>query len=340
MDWAGKLSEPFIQMPKNPAVPDLSKLQALTGPNYRRWSEELLFFFQELDLQYVLFEGKPSETIAVSDQIDVALPKSTPSPVLEKSKEIVSRDKSLSGGSTPSGKPKPEGSFEDHNRTCRGHIIRHLSEKLFDIYVNYDSAKEIWDNLKKRYETEDEGKKQYITSKWTSFQMKDDLPVLDQLHEYEAIVSRIQAEGIPMDEHLAAFVLADKLSPSWSDYRSKLKHDKRKMTLDELIADIMIEDANRKYIGKSQAPRTLPNDANVVEGSSGGKHRSQGFKNKSRNPAPKTSTEFKRKMKCWNCNKPGHKKQDCRLPPQPREANKSQSNLTEDFVAVTTEFNR
>ncbi|KAL8159778.1 hypothetical protein V2J09_001315 [Rumex salicifolius] len=46
-------------------------------------------------------------------------------------------------------------------------------------------------SLKKRYKAVDEGKKQYITSKWTSFQMKDDLPILDQLHDYEAIVSKI-----------------------------------------------------------------------------------------------------------------------------------------------------
>lgn len=120
-------------MPKNSAVPDLSKLQPLTGSNYRRWSEELKFFFQEIGLDYVLNEDKSFATSA------------TPT-----------SDNSQGETVSQSGKKKPEGTLEDYNRTCRGHIIRHLSEKLFDIYVNYDSAKEI---LKKRYGAEDEGKK-------------------------------------------------------------------------------------------------------------------------------------------------------------------------------------
>ncbi|CAN6888980.1 unnamed protein product [Brassica oleracea] len=276
-------------MPKNSAVPDLSKLQPLTGSNYRRWSEELKFFFQEIGLDYVLNEDKSFATSA------------TPT-----------SDNSQGETVSQSGKKKPEGTLEDHNRTFRGHIIRHLSEKLFDIYVNYDSAKEIWNNLKKRYGAEDEGKKQYVTSKWTSFQMKDDVPVLDQLHEYEAIVSKIQAEGLPIDEQLAALVLIDKLSPSWNDYRSKLKHEKKKMSLNELIADIMIEDANRKYLGKNTNARSFPNNANVVE-SSGEKNRLQSHKNHGAK-ALKPSADFKKKMKCWN-----------------------KAHLTEELIAVTTE---
>lgn len=271
-----------------------------------------MFFFQEIGLDYVLNEDKSSATSATPNS-----------------------DNSQAETGSQTSKTKPEGTLEDHNRTCRGHIIRHLSEKLFDIYVNYDSAKEVWNNLKKRYGAEDEGKKQYVTSKWNSFQMKDDVPVLDQLHEYEAIVSKIQAEGLPIDEQLAALVLIDKLSPSWNDYRSKLKHEKKKMSLDELIADIMIEDANRKYLGKNTNARSFSNNANVVE-SSGEKNRYQSHKNHA-SKALKPSADFKKKMKCWNCNKTGHKKQDCRLPPQRKESNKAL--LTEDLIAVTTEVN-
>ncbi|KAL8168071.1 hypothetical protein V2J09_009570 [Rumex salicifolius] len=77
------------------------------------------------------------------------------------------------------------------------------------------------------------------------------------------------------------------------------------MFLDELISDLMIEDANMKYLGKNVVSTHLPNNANVVESY----------------------------VVC------GHKKQDCPLPLQSKETNKSQSNLTEDLVAVTTEVN-
>ncbi|KAL8171985.1 hypothetical protein V2J09_023789 [Rumex salicifolius] len=330
-------------MPKNSTLPDLSKLPALTGPNYRWWSEELMFFFQELGVHYVFFVVKTSASPSLTSQFDAALEtpgdKGSLTTDFDKTKLLESQVESESDVTIPSGKKKPEGGFEDHNRICRGHILRHLSEKLFDIYVNYDSTKEIWDNLKRRYGAEDEGKKQFVTSRWNSFQMKDDLPILDQLHKYETIVSKIQAEGISMDELLAAYVLVDKLPPSWSDYTSKLKHDKKKLSLDALIADIMIEDANRKYLGNKQVPRSLPNNANMVESSTGGKNRSQSNKFKGKAPAGKSTVEFKKKLKCWNCNKPGHKKQDCRLPPQVKDGVKSQSNSKDDLIAVTTEVN-
>ncbi|CAM8986525.1 unnamed protein product [Rhodiola kirilowii] len=331
-------------MSKNLAVPNLSKLQPLEGPNYRRWSEELLFFFRELGLHYVLSDDQSVKLTKSVDALGTPTPATPATPVTPATASAVDKDKPTSTsvvsqgvGSMLMGKDNPAGSFEDHNRTCRGHILRHLSEKLFDIYVNYDSSKEIWKNLKKRYGAEDEGKKQYITFKWTSFQVKDDQPILDQLHEYEAIVSKIQAEGIPIDDHLAAFVLIDKLPPSWNDYRFKLKHDKRKMSLDELIADLMIEDANRKYLDNSHIPRSLSVNANVVETVAGGKNRFQAYKNKGKGHAARPSAEFKKKLKCWNCNKTGHTKQGCPLPPQPKETNKSQSNLMEDLIAVTTE---
>ncbi|KAL8159777.1 hypothetical protein V2J09_001314 [Rumex salicifolius] len=139
-----------------------------------------------------------------------------------------------------------------------------------------------------------------------------------------------------MDEHLAAFVLIDKLSPSWSDYRSKLKHDKKKMSLYELIADIMTEDANRKYLGNSNTSCSVPNNANkwkILLVNQGPKNRGKGH------ATAKPSTEFKKKFECWNCNRVGHKKQDCRLPPQQKESNKSQGSHKEDLVAVTTEVN-
>ncbi|KAL8143104.1 hypothetical protein V2J09_016136 [Rumex salicifolius] len=191
-------------MPKNPTLPDLSKLQPLYGANYRRRSEELLFF-QELGVVYVLLERYEvsTETNKFVSSLSTPPPSTSLSSVLEKGKQVDSALESYEDGSLHSRKPKPKGSFEVHNRTCR------------------------------------------------------------------AIVSNIQAKGIPMDELLTAYVLIDYLPSSWSDYRSKRKHDKKKISLDALIADILIEDANKKYVGNNQVSRSLPNNANVVEGSAG-----------------------------------------------------------------------
>ena len=37
-------------------LPDLSKLEPLDGNNYKRWSQKLLIFFEQIEIDYVLYE--------------------------------------------------------------------------------------------------------------------------------------------------------------------------------------------------------------------------------------------------------------------------------------------
>ncbi|KAL2230926.1 UNVERIFIED_CONTAM: hypothetical protein Sindi_1687000 [Sesamum indicum] len=50
-------------VPITKTLPDLSKLEPLDGTNYKRWSQKLLIFFEQLDVDYVLFQN-PLETPA------------------------------------------------------------------------------------------------------------------------------------------------------------------------------------------------------------------------------------------------------------------------------------
>ena len=34
---------------------------------------------------------------------------------------------------------------------CRGHILNGMSDSLFDVYQNVESAKELWDSLESKY---------------------------------------------------------------------------------------------------------------------------------------------------------------------------------------------
>ncbi|KAL9232668.1 hypothetical protein vseg_007750 [Gypsophila vaccaria] len=43
----------------NCIIADLSKLELLDGNNYKRWSQKLLIFFEQLEIDYVLFKDPP-----------------------------------------------------------------------------------------------------------------------------------------------------------------------------------------------------------------------------------------------------------------------------------------
>ncbi|CAN1283559.1 hypothetical protein LINPERPRIM_LOCUS18385, partial [Linum perenne] len=45
---------------QNRFIPDLSKLEALDGSNYKRWSQRVLIFLEQIEVDYVLFSDPPS----------------------------------------------------------------------------------------------------------------------------------------------------------------------------------------------------------------------------------------------------------------------------------------
>lgn len=54
--------------------------------------------------------------------------------------------------------------YNADNITCRGYILHFLSNSLFDIYVKFQSAKEIWKALQNKYGSEDARKKRSMWS--------------------------------------------------------------------------------------------------------------------------------------------------------------------------------
>jgi len=108
----------------NKTFSDLSKLEPLDGNNFKRWSQKLLIFFEQLEVDYVLFNEPSmngSNTTIDSSNVMVV--------------DDVSKMK-----------------FEKDNRTMTGHLLNHMTNPLFDLFVTYKSTKEIWNSLEKKYD--------------------------------------------------------------------------------------------------------------------------------------------------------------------------------------------
>ncbi|XP_074266288.1 uncharacterized protein LOC141588760 [Silene latifolia] len=211
-------------------VHDLSKIKILDGKNYRRWSEKILFYFSQYKIDYVLFQ-EPQSTEESS------------------SSEIV----------------KPNTKSTKDNKTVRGDMLHYMVDNLFDIYCKTKTAKGIWDALETNYGTDDFGTKKYVVAKWLKFQITDGKLIMDQINEYENMVSEILGKGMEFCEYMQSNALIEKLSsPSWDEYKKHLMHKKKDMKLQELIGHIKIEDATRSQnrVG-TNATNTVK--ANVVE---------------------------------------------------------------------------
>ncbi|KAI3679326.1 hypothetical protein L2E82_51458 [Cichorium intybus] len=179
--------------------------------------------------------------------------------------------------------------WENYDYICRGHILNGMSDSLFDVYQNVESAKELWDSLESKYMAEDASSKKFLVSNFMGYKMIDSRPVMEQYHEMLRILGQFSQHNLKMDEAISVAVIIDKLPPSWKDFKHTLKHKKEDLTLVQLASHLRIEESL-----KTQELDNNPKGNNQI-----------GKDDKSSNK--------KAKLVCWGCNKPGHLKKDCRL---------------------------
>ena len=160
-------------------VPDLSKLEALDGSNYKRWSLRMLIFLEHLEVDGMLYNDPPTELSGI------------PASSSEASMDIGDKNTSTEALSSTDTQR-----YERNNRTARIHILSHLSNPIFDLVAHTKSAKVIWETLLKKYGGEDAGRKRYAVGNWLNFKMVDNLPIMDQVHQFESLTADVLVDGM------------------------------------------------------------------------------------------------------------------------------------------------
>lgn len=227
-----------------------------------------------------------------------------------------------------------------------------MSNPLFDLFINFKSAKVIWTKLETKYGSNDAGKRKYVVGKWLQFLIFDDKPIMEQVHVYENLCAEVLAEGMKMCEILQADVLIKKIFPFWSDYRNHLKYKKKDLTLQELISYMRSEEANRLKDKMSSLSLNSVN-SNLVESAvptNKDKFKGKGKKFQKpsqnlRNQNSATRKIQKPKVVCYVCGKLRHKAYQCNqrkgsVQAKPKSAmptaNIAETDNNEIICAVTT----
>ncbi|KAL0401486.1 UNVERIFIED_CONTAM: hypothetical protein Slati_4178500 [Sesamum latifolium] len=74
--------------------------------------------------------------------------------------------------------------WTERDQIGRGAILSALSNMRFDVYCSdYYTAKSLWDELDRKYNTEEQGLKKYYVFKFMRYQMVEDMSVAGQTHE-------------------------------------------------------------------------------------------------------------------------------------------------------------
>ncbi|XP_022041020.1 uncharacterized protein LOC110943587 [Helianthus annuus] len=200
---------------------------------------------------------------------------------------------------------------------CHNFILNGLVDTLYNVYCKAKTAKELWESLYRKYKTEDAGTKKFVVAKFLDFKMIDSKTVMSQVQELQVILHDIHAEGMMLSETFQVAAMIENLPPSWVDFKNYLKHKRKKMTIEDLVVRLRIEEDNKVALKKVDGPETVK--ANLVDHgqSSKGKNSGKGGKKshgKRSNLGPKGGVGKKKfQGTCYNCQKQGHKASECKL---------------------------
>ncbi|KAA0061645.1 ty1-copia retrotransposon protein [Cucumis melo var. makuwa] len=97
--------------------------------------------FEQLEVDYVLTTDLPSFDPPATTSTSSDLESSTGPPATVAVADQVKKDQVIDLEK-----------YAKDNKTVRGHLLNHMSDLMFDLFVVQKSAKDIWSTLESRYE--------------------------------------------------------------------------------------------------------------------------------------------------------------------------------------------
>ncbi|XP_058761933.1 uncharacterized protein LOC131635332 [Vicia villosa] len=173
------------------------------GSNFKRWQSKMKFFLTLKKVAHVLTEDIP---IVPSGSIEITNGKSTAESDGTSKNDGVS--KTSDGDSAAKEKAaaddlqlrKEISLWQENDYLCEHHILNSLADDLYDYYNIHKTAKQVWEALQRKYDTEEAGANKYAVSRYLKYKMVDEKSVEAQSHELQKIAHEIITEGMPLNE--------------------------------------------------------------------------------------------------------------------------------------------
>uniref|UniRef100_A0A2N9HDI0 CCHC-type domain-containing protein n=1 Tax=Fagus sylvatica TaxID=28930 RepID=A0A2N9HDI0_FAGSY len=289
---------------------DFVKLDKFDGSNFIRWQDKMKFLLTALKIFYVL------------DPNLQPIPDPTPEDTEQLKQQRIKR--------------------EEDELVCRGHILNTLSDRLYDLFTTMTSPKEIWKALETKYKTEKQGTDKFIIQKYFDFKMMDNVSVLDQMHELQILVHKLNDLSIKIPELFQVGAIIAKLPPSWNNYRKKLLHMAEELTLEQIGTHLRIEEESRIREGTNSVSKVNEGTVNyVLNGGVGSSKTNKSFRPNKKIVKKTNSNKDKKGRACFHCGKKGHYIRECRFlknQMKEKELNTSEANVVDEIVAMVSEM--
>ncbi|WVZ52934.1 hypothetical protein U9M48_003933 [Paspalum notatum var. saurae] len=211
-------------------------------------------------------------------------------------------------------KGKPEGDlsdadlqrFTEANTLFRGAILSALTDRLVDVYMHIKDGKELWDALEAKFGASDAGSDLYIMESFHDFKVVNDKSIVQQAHDIQCIAKELEIFKCSLPDPFVAGCIIAKLPSSWRSFATALKHKRTKISVEELIASLDVEEKARAKDTKGGEGHSVANTVQNQRNQGKGKGK---FK-------PNKTTNFKKKknkaeLPCFTCGELRHFSKDC-----------------------------
>ncbi|GJT45275.1 retrovirus-related pol polyprotein from transposon TNT 1-94 [Tanacetum coccineum] len=302
----------------NTFVNHAEKPEKFNGQNFKRWKHKMFFYLTTLNLARFLNETAPQVEPPAEGQPSNA--------------QVV----------------QAVGAWRHSDFLCHNYILNGLVDSLYNVNCKTTTAKELWESLDRKYKTEDASTKKFMVAQFLDYKMDDSKIVITQVYDLQVLLHDIHAEGMTLSETFQVAAIIEKLPPSWVEFKNYLKHKRKEMSVKDLVVHLRIEEDNKLAQKNTYTPDS--DKANMVEhaGSSSKSHYKAKGKGKKKNDkkskgkaeylAPKAGI-VKQKFQgtCYNCDQPGHRAANCKMPKRvnPRQANMVNDNV--DMIAMVSD---
>jgi hypothetical protein len=190
------------------------------------------------------------------------------------------------------------------------YVISVLADHLVDVYMHMEDTKELWDALVAKYDVTDAGSELYTIESFHDFRMVNNHSVVEQAHEVQVLVKELELLKCPLPNKFVARCIIAKLHSSWRNFATTLKHKRQKISVENLIASLDVEEKARAK-DASEKGGDGNSSTNMVQKN----HPHSKNKKTAQKPVKTTTSKEKKttnvKGACYSCGNGGHFARDC-----------------------------
>jgi hypothetical protein len=184
------------------------------------------------------------------------------------------------------------------------------------------TAKDLWENLGKLYQSKSLVNKLFLRNKLYNLRMRDGDSVAKHLNAFNTVVTQLVSVDIKISDEDKCISLLCYLPESWDSLVVAIRSNKTFLKFEEVVSSLLSEEMRQKNM-EGHSPNTL-----FARGRSQERNRSNFSSGRSKSKGrSKSPGKFVRV--CWRCGKEGHYKKQCRSKVEKKKGSEESSSTEE-----------